>query len=446
MLELILPLIVLGFVLLVGAIALLVVRKKTDSRSTKKDGKSSANVSSQEDNSHSYKKSNASNIHKDDIFKFMEFDKIMDDMVVQSNGTKYTMAIKCKGINYDLMSEVEQLAVEEGFITFLNTIRFPIQIYVQAQNIDLKKSVKIYNDRLVDVRNQFEEINERYNRAVNSLDSTDEEIKVLERERTSIQNVLEYATDIVRYVEKLSLNKSLLQRNFYVLVSYHSSEITASSNFKQDEITSICYNELYTRAQSVISALSACSVSGTVLNSNQLAELLYSSYNRDDKNYLSIEQALEAGFYRLYSTSKDAFDKRNELIKSTIEEEARIRATEALRKAIEEGSYTTKEMLEEEYDEEVSKRAIDLVKNQKVSEDIKTKAKKTIIEEYREEKRKRVAKKELQEKPKQEAENSSSNLEENNINNDTNEEQINGASNENIVTNKKPDESDDSIV
>lgn len=163
----------------------------------------------------------------------MEFDKILDDMIVQDKENRFTMAIKCKGINYDLMSEVEQLAVEEGFITFLNTIRFPIQLYVQAQNIDLKNSVKIYNDRLTTVREQFDHINTEYNHVLNSLDSTDEEIKNIERERTSIQNVLEYATDIVRYVERLSINKSLLQRNFYILVSYHSSEITSVNNFKK---------------------------------------------------------------------------------------------------------------------------------------------------------------------------------------------------------------------
>lgn len=67
------------------------------------------------------------------------------------------MVVQCKGINYDLMSEVEQLAVEEGFITFLNTLRYPIQIYVQAQNIDLKKSIKLYSDRVQNLRDEYDE-------------------------------------------------------------------------------------------------------------------------------------------------------------------------------------------------------------------------------------------------------------------------------------------------
>ena len=77
--------------------------------------------------SSSDKPNKASNINKDktkrdDVFKFMEFDRIQDNMIIQNNGKRYTMAIKCKGINYDLMSEVEQMSVEQGFITFLNTL------------------------------------------------------------------------------------------------------------------------------------------------------------------------------------------------------------------------------------------------------------------------------------------------------------------------------------
>ena len=70
-------------------------------------------------------------IPRNDMSSFMQFDKISDDMIVQKKGTKYTMIIQCKGINYDLMSEVEQMGIEEGFITFLNTLKKPIQLYVK---------------------------------------------------------------------------------------------------------------------------------------------------------------------------------------------------------------------------------------------------------------------------------------------------------------------------
>ena len=55
---------------------------------------------------------------KQEVKDFMEFDEIEDDMIIQENGNRFVMVLKCMGINYDLMSENEMLAVEEGFGNF----------------------------------------------------------------------------------------------------------------------------------------------------------------------------------------------------------------------------------------------------------------------------------------------------------------------------------------
>ena len=60
------------------------------------------------------------------VFNFMEFDKIEDNMIVQKNGKRFLMVVKCQGINFDLMSAVEKNSVEQGFIQYLNTLRNPI--------------------------------------------------------------------------------------------------------------------------------------------------------------------------------------------------------------------------------------------------------------------------------------------------------------------------------
>ena len=151
--SLIMPLVLIGIVLVFGGIFLVTVNKQKKNSSRKEMSKRSGN-------STSTSKGTDTSTPREDVFKFMEFDKILDDMIVQENGTKFSMVVQCKGINYDLMSEVEQLAVEEGFITFLNTLRYPIQIYVQAQNIDLKKSIKLYSDRVQNLRDEYDEKNE----------------------------------------------------------------------------------------------------------------------------------------------------------------------------------------------------------------------------------------------------------------------------------------------
>ena len=377
--TLIFPSILLGIMLIFLAVFMIVTKKQHNKASINvkdKDTKSNSKTSN------NTVKKNENEVPKEDVFKFMEFDRILDNMVVQNDGTKFTMAIKCKGINYDLMSDMEQIAVEEGFITFLNTLRYPIQLYVQAQNIDLKSAISTYKKNASGIQEEYETINKQYVDLLDQFDAKEKDIKEIEEKRNRVLNVYEYATDIINYVEKLSLNKNLLQRNFYVLVSYYSSEITAASNFTKDEIVNICYNELLTRAQSIISGLSSCSVSGTILSSNELADLLYTAYNRDDKGLLSVREAIESGFYRLYSTSEDVFYKKQEKLLEEISDAAELKALEALKKSIEEGTYISKAAEKLNVVEQVSKTAAEIVNHEDVPQQIKDRAKEILVDDY----------------------------------------------------------------
>ncbi|MBQ8044359.1 MAG: hypothetical protein IJ272_09500 [Clostridia bacterium] len=388
--------IVFGVVILIVGIAFLISKSKLENQKGKPavgtNNVKNTNKSTKEESN--YKKNPNANVAKEDVFNFMEFEKIQDNMIIQQKGEKYTAVIKCKGINYNLMSEVEQLAVEEGFMTFLNTLKFPVQLYVQAQSVNLKSNIASYKENMKSIYEEYDDINGEYNTVLNSLESTDEEIQDVEDKRNSILNVLEYGQDIVRYVEKLALNKSMLQRSFYVLVSYYKSELSNASNFNKEELLDICYSELFTRVQSIMSGLSMCSVNASILNSNEIAELLYSAYNRDDKNYMSVQQALEAGFYRLYSTSEDAITKKHKRLLENIKQEAEYKAIAALNKAIEEGTLTTETDIEDAYDQETSKQAIEIVKREKVSDKLKQDAKKIIVEEYKKSKKERLEKQE----------------------------------------------------
>lgn len=373
------PLILLA-ILAVFAVIFFTVTKKQEKAANLLSKDSSKENRNSKNNKNSEKKEE---VRKEDVFKFMEFDRILDSMIVQNNGSRYTMAIKCKGINYDLMSEVEQISVEEGFITFLNTLRYPIQLYVQAQNVDLKSVIQEYKNNISGVKSDFERLDAEYNKVLESFESTTQEIEKAENERNKVLNVYEYASDIINYVERMSTNKSLLQRNFYVLVSYSTSEIAGADKFTKDELLNICYTELLTRAQAIISGLSSCSVEGRVLDSNEVADLLYMAYNRDDKGLLSVKEAIDSGFYRLYSTSEEAFFKRTELLNQQIEQEARIKSLAALKKAIQKGEYSTPKMKELEINERIAKQASDMVKHEDLPEQIKKEAQEDIAKEFK---------------------------------------------------------------
>ena len=402
MIAIVIAIIVLVIMLLFFVIMLMLTKRETttlttiDENGKIKDEKGSIDRASETMTSSSRSSKRGTEeekeaIRKEDMFKFMEFDRILDDMIVQKGGVRFTKAIKCKGINYDLMSEVEQLAVEEGFITFLNTLKYPIQLYVQAQNVDLRKTMEVYRKNIVGIEENYNDVNMRYQKMVSSFDTDERKLQELTKEKDSVTNVYEYAKDMIKYVEKMDKNKKMLQRSFYILVSYSTSDISSVEKFNKNELIDMCSTELTTRCQAIISALSSCSVSGSILNSNELAELLYNAYNRDEAGVMSVKDNIESGFFRLYSESEDAFTKKQEALEEYLNNQARLKALEAIKYSILNNEYETpaKQQLDEE--EEVSKRATAMVNYEDYEPDFKDKVNKKILSDFRETKKELLA-------------------------------------------------------
>lgn len=255
------------------------------------------------------------------VFDFMEFDKIEDNMIITKNGVKYIMVVECQGVNYDLMSEVEKNAVEEGFIQFLNTLRHPIQIYTQTRTINLENSIQTYRTKVQEIENELEKEKIKYQQMVNSDNYTEDELKAAFFELTKATNLYEYGKDIIYTTEKMSLNKNVLNQKYYVVIPYYADEL-GENNFDKKEITSLAFSELYTRAQSIVRTLGVCGVNGKILDSNSLADLLYVAYNRDDAEVYGIDKAIQAGYDELYSTAPDVLDKKMKVLNEQIEKEA----------------------------------------------------------------------------------------------------------------------------
>lgn len=261
----------------------------------------------------------ATSYTKKSIFKFMQFDKIEDNMIIQDNGTRYLMVIECDGINYDLMSQVEKNSVEAGFVQFLNTLRFPIQIYTQTRTINISDSITNYNAKLATIKKELE-TKEKELRLLLEKDESEEEEKSLRREIVRLRNLYEYGADVIDNIKKTSQNKNVLRKHYYIVVPYYASEIGA--DLSESEKRSMIFSELYTRAQSLIRVLFSCEMKCKILDSNELVELLYEAYNRDESEIYGVDKALQAGFTELYSTAPDVLDKQMKAIDKQIDAKA----------------------------------------------------------------------------------------------------------------------------
>lgn len=301
-------------------------------------------------------------LSRQSIFEFMEFDEIVDDMIVRKNGTQYIMVLQCNGVNYDLMSEQEKIAVEEGFVQFLNTLRFPIQLYIQSRTLNLRDIIADYKERVDNLADELEKVDAKIAQArARNNRALEEKLEFEKRRKT---NVLEYGIDITDYVERLSSNKNVLQQKTYVIVSYYSAEIGGGlDKYSKEEIYNMCFSELYTRCQNIASALGTSQITSKILDSEELAELLYIAYNRDESELLNLNKAMNAQYDALYSTGKDVLQKKQEKLDQEINIAAIDIATDSILRADKRKQLEDIQRMQDQAlrNEKIQERALDLL-------------------------------------------------------------------------------------
>ena len=293
----------------------------------------------------------------DSIYKFMEFDEVLDNMIVRKGRKQYVMVIECKGINYDLLSEDEKNAVESGFIEFLNTLRFSIQLYVQTRKLNFEDLINNYHNKIHDIDNQISRLNTQIENA--KRNGNNDLVTKLEFERNRRQNILEYGESITDYTEKLSESKNILQQKTYIIISYYTAEFGDTSNYSNDEIDDIAFSELYTRAQTLIRALASAEVTGKVLSSEELMELLYVAYNREQSEIYTLRNALNSEYDKLYSTARDVMEEKKNRIDRQIEADAAKLASKSIIDADKE------EMQKRRKEEQIKQKALEMVEEYK---------------------------------------------------------------------------------
>ena len=103
-----------------------------------------------------------------------------------------------------------------------------------------------------------------------------------------------------------------------------------------------------------------------ILNSYEIADLLYVAYNRDEAETYGIDKALRAGYTELYSTAQDVIDKKIEALNKKIEEDGLKLAVKTV-EAVQSEKAKRLQKKEKSFDELVREMAEKLIKeNQKV--------------------------------------------------------------------------------
>ena len=211
--------------------------------------------------------SNADSSISDDIKTAQEFLPFKDirDGVIDLGGHNYRAIIECTSTNYNLKTDKEKEIIEVSFQRFLNSLTFPIYFFIQTRTLD--------NSKL--------------------LHKMEEELQQVVKKYPQMQ---EYAEIYIREMENLNdyvgNNK---QKKKYIIVPYN--EAIGLNDLTEDEKYEYSVKEVKQRARMLEDGLSAVGVKTKLLDTKGLAELVYSTYHKD--NYSHYESIVDGEFLTL---------------------------------------------------------------------------------------------------------------------------------------------------
>lgn len=198
----------------------------------------------------------------------LQIAEIRDGIAIMNDGS-FRSVVMFKSINFDLMSPAEQEAVEGGYQSFLNSLYFPIQIFVRSEKVDMQP----YINRLQKIQT--------------------------EHDNMLLAILME---DYLDFIGQLAEQTNIMDKHFYVCIPFLPTEaknkpLTSSKNILGGVIglfskntTHVVINEakleeakteLRNRVQAVLNGLMQCGVKGLPLDTQELIELFYGVYNPD---------------------------------------------------------------------------------------------------------------------------------------------------------------------
>lgn len=191
--------------------------------------------------------------------------EIRDGVVIMNDGS-FRSVVMLKSINFDLMSPQEREGVEFSYQGFLNSLYFPVQIFVRSSRVDIRP----YIEKLDKIRS--------------------------EHDNMLLALLME---DYIAFMANIAEQTNIMDKRFYVVIPYFpvinaQKAVEASKGFfanafgkKEEKVVvneadlETAKTELRNRVQAVLNGLMQCGVQGLPLDTQELIELYYDAYNPD---------------------------------------------------------------------------------------------------------------------------------------------------------------------
>lgn len=169
---------------------------------------------------------------------------IKDKIIVLENGL-FCLLIKTNSKNIDLLSIDDQLSFNESFGRVLDSIDFPISIFIRPRQIDLK-------GYLAQIERCYHETNNDSKR--------------------------DFLQDYHQFFEELTEENNLVDRSKWLIIPWRSASYNAAS-YSWEEDYSLAKSILTDRAKGLRSFLERMDIESEVSSTEEIIRLLYNCYN-----------------------------------------------------------------------------------------------------------------------------------------------------------------------
>ncbi len=201
------------------------------------------------------------------------FAEIRDDVIIMKDGTLRTV-ILVSSLNFALKSEDEQKGIIQGYVSFLNTIDFELEVVIQSRKLNIEK----YLGKLDTIMRQ-------------------QQNELLHKQTASYR----------AFVAKLVEEADIMDKKFFVVVPFspYSNKrksywtrmrevLTPASvvKLKQEKFDEY-REEMGRRVSLVMAGLRSIGLEVGVLDTQALIEVFYNTYNPQTKQQKRIENIQE---------------------------------------------------------------------------------------------------------------------------------------------------------
>jgi hypothetical protein len=196
--------------------------------------------------------------------RYLEFASAHNSTLVLKNGGVRAV-LEVTSINFNLKSTEEQEAIILSYQKFLNALDFPVQIMVRSKKLDID--------------NYIEKLHIRHKKITNDL-------------------LRKQMAEYMEYIQKLVEHADIMQKRFFIVIpvdppraqpkslfskflSYIKPDDTVLDILKRRKEFSNLRKTLLTRINVVQTALENCGVPIRQLNTEEIIQVLYQTYNPD---------------------------------------------------------------------------------------------------------------------------------------------------------------------